>query len=546
MNLYNDSTTGSIQIGNNSGYTGGIVINSNAVAPVANTIRIGDTNRPVIMPRVKLTEIDPNVVTIGGVPVSLPVNVNADLLVANGFELYTNIIEPNGTGLNIGSTSGGIINLGTNLSRVDAINIGTNMTSAGNINLGGTLGTTTARKLLVDTLNPVSTLLEVGTTNQRIDIGRVASRTTPIDIGNLGLGDGTTMGSIFIGAGSNSATSSISLGSSSLENSYVRAKTLRLNDGASAVSTIIGNSFAGNTVTVNAPITFNAALKTNSIALVSGTSLTLPNIKTNEIALVSGTSLTLPNILTNSIGLVSGTTLALPAASTTTPVIPDNTTLVPTTAWVNTTITNAINAITGFATYAGTTAFTALQTFNGGVTINSANPFTITASNRAETYNAGGSTTVRRFMGETTGVSASSMSFARYSVSGTTFSSPFKIFSQTNAGGFIFSTQYMEIIVSGILTRSSGGNNFFTTKASFVVSNRFSETTIPSFTYNTQYSSTSQNVFFSTQAPSIYEINLRVEFDTAFVTRQDYYATLITYPSMSTSGVNTNFRISVP
>ena len=76
-------------------------------------------------------------------------------------------------------------------------------------------------------------------------------------------------------------------------------------------------------------------------------------------------------IATNSIALVSGTSLALPASTTTTPTIPNNTTLIPTTAWVNTTITNAINAISGFATYAGTTAFTALQTFNLGIATNS-------------------------------------------------------------------------------------------------------------------------------------------------------------------------------
>jgi hypothetical protein len=86
MNLYNDSTSGSVEIANNSGYTGGIVINSNAVPPVANTIRIGDTSRPVIMSKVKLLDIEP----IG----SAGVFVNTDLTISNGSELFTNEIKP--------------------------------------------------------------------------------------------------------------------------------------------------------------------------------------------------------------------------------------------------------------------------------------------------------------------------------------------------------------------------------------------------------------------------------------------------------------------
>jgi hypothetical protein len=76
-------------------------------------------------------------------------------------------------------------------------------------------------------------------------------------------------------------------------------------------------------------------------------------------------------VKTDSIALNVGSSLSLPASTTTTPTVPDNTTRVPTTSWVNTTITNALNATTLFAKLAGTTAFTAVQTFNLGIKTNS-------------------------------------------------------------------------------------------------------------------------------------------------------------------------------
>lgn len=76
-------------------------------------------------------------------------------------------------------------------------------------------------------------------------------------------------------------------------------------------------------------------------------------------------------IKSDSIALNVGSSLSLPASTTTTPTVPDNTTRVPTCSWVNTTITNFVNATTLFAKLAGTAAFTVVQTFNLGIKTNS-------------------------------------------------------------------------------------------------------------------------------------------------------------------------------
>jgi len=184
MNLFNNSTSGNIQIANANTFTGGIVINANATVPVANQTIIGTSARALVAPLLHTSEIYGTGVFAG------QVNVNADLLVANGFELYTNAIEPNGTGLNIGTTTGGIINLGTNASRADAINIGTGMTIAGDINLGGALGTTNALKLESGFISCEG--------NLPLNIGTFVGRTRPIDIGTgmtggfINLGGATT------------------------------------------------------------------------------------------------------------------------------------------------------------------------------------------------------------------------------------------------------------------------------------------------------------------------------------------------------------------
>jgi len=95
MNLLNNSTIGSINIANAAGYTGGIVINANGTAPVNNTIRIGDSARQVIMPLVKLTDIEP--IGVAGI------FINSDTTINAGKILSTNSIQAiSGSEINIG------------------------------------------------------------------------------------------------------------------------------------------------------------------------------------------------------------------------------------------------------------------------------------------------------------------------------------------------------------------------------------------------------------------------------------------------------------
>jgi hypothetical protein len=182
MNLYNDSTSGNIEFANNSGYTGGIVMNANAVAPVNNTIRIGDSSRALIAPLINTTEI------YGTGPFSTLVNVNADLNIATGSALYTNAIEKNtGSTLTIGESSVATINLGTDALRNLPINIGTNMTVTGNINLGGTNGTTNAPKVKTNNIQSDTTLVIQPSDSAgagTVQMGCGTTRTGLIDIGS--------------------------------------------------------------------------------------------------------------------------------------------------------------------------------------------------------------------------------------------------------------------------------------------------------------------------------------------------------------------------
>jgi hypothetical protein len=662
LNLYNDSTTGHLEIANNSGYAGGIVINSNAVAPVANTVRIGDTDRPVVMPRVKLTQIDP----IGAAGVF----VNSDMTIANGSELFVNEIKPNT------STTVSLPNGATTTAPANGDTSSRIVTSQWVFNQGFLSSAVLAGYAKYASATAFSVL-------QTFDAG-IKSNSIVTTGGNLELpatilspapvaGDNTTR--VPTTAWVNSAITS-ALNATTLFAKYASTTAFTVQQTfSSGIKTDSITTSSGGMVlslpatSVTAPVsgdtstrvpstqwvadegygkktgtntwsntnTFTGTLKTDSIALDAGSTLSLPastttapdtgdtgsnrvvtsqwvrdqgftsasgyvtynglgpfvavqsfsvgieletiktpfssghlyicsnqtaggtitlgstdtvitaagTFKTNAISLVSGTELTLPNIKTNAISIVSGTELTLPVATTTTPPVPDNTTKVPTTGWVTTTITNAINAISGFATYAGTTAFTALQTFNGGVTINSAaTPLTITASGTAETYNAGGASapTVRRFIGSTTGASAMSTTFYRRNIVGNGVANPYKIFTTSS----VVTSQYMELFINGVFTRASGGNNVFSTKATFVITNSSGAINISNLAYPLQYSSVTLPIGISVSLFSATELRLFIDTTGGGgAVRQDYYATLVAYPSMGVSSATSNFTITV-
>jgi hypothetical protein len=185
MNLLNNSTTGNIQFANNSGYSGGIVINADGTAPEANKIIIGDSARALVAPLLHTSEI------YGTGAFSAQIDVKADFIVNTGYGLYTNFVEQNSGGiLTLGGVNGSRIDIGTGAGRTDAINIGTNMTVAGDINLGGALGTTNAQKLESGFISCEG--------NSPLSIGTFAGRTRPIDIGTgmtggfINLGGATT------------------------------------------------------------------------------------------------------------------------------------------------------------------------------------------------------------------------------------------------------------------------------------------------------------------------------------------------------------------
>jgi len=193
MNLFNNSTTGNIQFANANGYTGGIVINANNTAPVANQTIIGTSARACVAPLLHTTEI------YGTGAFAGQVAMNADFIVANGYGVYSNFVEQNVGGvLTIGGVNGSRIDIGTGASRGDNINIGTGMTFAGTVNIGTTASRVDIKAKLntglqldyaynlysgVDTYlggykqaqyNPTSPSLSINTTQQRI-VGSISS-----------------------------------------------------------------------------------------------------------------------------------------------------------------------------------------------------------------------------------------------------------------------------------------------------------------------------------------------------------------------------------
>lgn len=194
--------------------------------------------------------------------------------------------------------------------------------------------------------------------------------------------------------------------------------------------------------------------------------------------------------------------------------------------------------------------FNTLQTFNGGVTINSATtPLTITASTASETYTSGGPSepTMKVLTGNTAGASALSTTFYHYSVAGSSVVEPFRIFTTSS----VATCQYMELTVSGILTRSPGAPNIFTTKATFVIHNfnnndAAGQIAMVNLAYPTQYSSNVNVATISTSTPTLSELRISITINKGNVTRQNLVATLVAYPSMGALGTNTNFTITAP
>jgi hypothetical protein len=187
MNLLNNSTIGNINIANASGYAGGIVINADGTAPVANKIRIGNSARQVIMPKVALKEIDP--VDVAGIL------LQGDATVSAGSILSTN---------NIQATSGSEINLGDKLridypATVSDLYIGSYRT-ANYQNLSALTINNTEERII----GSIPSLLPTGVYQVSFNSGLLASHTKPYL--TLGL---YTNGTIWTNGGLRGATGTL-------------------------------------------------------------------------------------------------------------------------------------------------------------------------------------------------------------------------------------------------------------------------------------------------------------------------------------------------
>ena len=175
MNLFNNSTSGNIQIANANTFTGGIVINANATTPVANETIIGTSARALVAPLFRTSEI------YGTGAFAGQVDVKADLQVANGYGLYSNFLEQYTGGiLTVGGVNGSRIDIGTGAGRTDDINIGSNMTG-GNILLGGASTTVKANIIQSDSTLVIQQSDNVGA--GAVQIGCGITRTGNIEIG---------------------------------------------------------------------------------------------------------------------------------------------------------------------------------------------------------------------------------------------------------------------------------------------------------------------------------------------------------------------------
>jgi hypothetical protein len=560
MNLFNNSTTGDIQIANSFGYSGGIVINADSTAPVANTIRIGDSARPVIMPKVKLTDVEGN--NAAGV------FVNSDMTIANGSELFTNEIRPNTTTtvslVSPSTLSPSIPDNSTRMPNTTWVN--QTITNALNATtLFAKLAGTTAFTAL-QTFN-----LGIATNSIALVSGTDLTLPTTIKTNNVSLVSGTTLS---LPASTTTAPATGDPGSSRIVTSqWVRDQGYAT---SSAFVTYNGTS------PFTTQQTFNAGIKTDSIVLNAGSFLSLPvstvptisiGDSSSKVAYTSWVNTTITNainaitgfatyagttaftaiqtfnlgIVTNTITLLSGTSLSLPPATTTTPTVPDNTTLIPTTAWVNTTITNALATISGFATYNGTSPFTTIQTFNAGIKTNLINALGSTDTLAIDVYRmvqtvacfGSAQSIVKNIIGSNPGDSALIRCVCRIATGATGAQNLFNIDTTVVSGNNIIISQYFELIISG---RNTGNDNVYTQKTSFVVTNHPGAVSANNFTTDKNFTSGGSSVSVGFNQPSMTRLVISASTPSAGSSGQYYYATLVSYPAMNSNG---NYQFTV-
>ena len=101
MSVGGNLTSGNLKIADTFAYAGGVNINTDGTTLTANTVKIGNSSKPVIMPKVNLTDIEP--IGVAGI------FINSDTTINAGKILSTNSVQ---------AISGSEINLGDKL-RID-------------------------------------------------------------------------------------------------------------------------------------------------------------------------------------------------------------------------------------------------------------------------------------------------------------------------------------------------------------------------------------------------------------------------------------------
>ena len=314
--------------------------------------------------------------------------------------------------------------------------------------------------------------------------------------------------------------------------------------GSEGITLSIADGRYLNKVTADTAIsleTFNGGIKTNSIALVSGTELNLPattatNLRTDTIVSNSGTGIVIgSNIMvggelqfgnTNSVNRVYGellvNTIKTRGIFDTLSIGENLTSTGAMTIGTDVTTTNIKAAIMNIGTSVTTLTTTALSIMN-----------------RVGIFGTG-SPTVDLPIGNTVGNSSLSVTMCRKSASNTTIQDVFQITSPPN---FPYKpiSQYGELVISGMNTTTSPTVDvLYTRKSSFIISGSHAVTEV----VNNDYSSSGVSVVVTYVFNGATRTLIKVQVPTNLSPlTQTFIATLTMYPGI-TSLSNQNYIIT--
>jgi hypothetical protein len=146
------------------------------------------------------------------------------------------------------------------------------------------------------------------------------------------------------------------------------------------------------------------------------------------------------------------------------------------------------------------------------------------------------------FLGDnTTGTTGMSITTSKKSIIGNATTDVFTITKPPSATKPI--SQYGEIVISGMNTRSSGGDVIYSQKASFIIHNFGGTIASSSLTTDKDYTSSGSTTSVTLVPTSATVLTIKYQTpDTATTLTQDYIVTLKMYPG-TTSTADLNFII---